>query len=92
METMRLQNLLPHKFEEIMLQKVDETDSNKHFTGLSTLLEVYVDDFIAASNDIGHSNLQQLLRTMLHGIHAIFQPPEVTGHNGFDPIAYKQND
>ena len=25
---------------------------------------------------------------MLHRIHAIFPPPKVTGHNGFDPIAY----
>ena len=90
METMRLQDLPPHKFEEVMLQKVDETDTTKHTTGLVTLLEVYVDDFIAVSNDIRHAQLRQLSRTMLHGIHAIFPPPEVTGHTGHDPIAYKK--
>ena len=55
-----------------------------------TLLEVYVDDFIALSNDIQHTHLMSLSRVMLHGIHAIFPPPKVTGHNGFDPIALKK--
>ena len=27
---------------------------------------------------------------MLHGIHVIFPPPEVTGHTGYYPIAYKK--
>ena len=27
---------------------------------------------------------------MLHGIHAIFPPPEGTGHTGYDPIVYKK--
>ena len=27
---------------------------------------------------------------MLYGINAIFLPPEVTVHTGYDPIAYKK--
>ena len=90
METIRLHDLPPHKFEDVMLKKVDETDTNKHTDGLVNLLEVYVNDFIAVSNNIERPQLLQLSRAMLHGIHAIFPPPEITGHNGFDPIAYKK--
>ena len=73
-----------------MLQRISRTDVNKHSEGLVTLLEVYVDDFISMSNDIWHSHLEKLSRAMLHGIHNISPPPEVTGHNGFDPLAEKQ--
>ena len=90
METMRLHDLPPHKFEEEMLKKVGETDTNKHINGLITLLEVYVNDFIAMINNIEHTHLQKLSQAMLHGIHAIFLPHEVTGHTGYDPIAYKK--
>ena len=60
METMRLHDLPPHKFEEEILKKVVKTDTNKHINGLITLMEVYVDDFIAISNNIEHAHLQQL--------------------------------
>ena len=72
-----------------MLKKVRETDTNKHIQGFITVLEVYVDDFIAMINNVEPDHLRQLSRAMLHGIHAIFPPPEVTGHTGYDPIAYK---
>ena len=49
-------------------------------------MEVYVDDFIAMSNDLRRQHILHTSRAMLHGIHAIFPPPAVTGHNGFDPI------
>ena len=56
----------------------------------TTLIEVYVDDFIAMTNDISHPNLLRISRAMLHGIHSIFPPPAVTGHTGGDPIAEKK--
>ena len=74
-----------------MLEKFGETDTNKHINGLITLFGVYVNDFIAMSNNIAHAHLQKLSRSMLHGINVIFPPPEVTGHTGYDPIAYKKN-
>ena len=65
---------------------------NKHSEVLVTQLEVYVDNFFAMSNDIQHIHLEKLSRAMLHGIHAIFSPPEDTGHNGFDPVTEKKID
>ena len=54
---------------------------------LINLIEVYVDKFIAMSNDLSFENLQRFSRAMLHGIHAVFPPPAITGHNGYNPIA-----
>ena len=76
MERLRLTELLPHKFEEVMLQRIARTDVNKHSEVLVTLLEVYVDNFIAMSNDIRHSHLKKLSQVMLNGIHAIFPHPK----------------
>ena len=89
-ERIKNDDLPPHKYENDMLKTVRETDSVRHLSGLTTLLEVYVDDFIAACNDIRRPTLLRLSRAMLHGIHSIFPPPEVTGHNGFDSVAYKK--
>eukprot|EP00957_Ditylum_brightwellii_P032233 2443086-Ditylum_brightwellii.AAC.3 len=57
-----------------------------------TLLEVFVHDFIAAINDTSRANLQWLSHTMMHGIHAIFPPPEVSGHARHDPISESKID
>ena len=89
-EKLSKDELPPHKYELDMLKNVRETDKVQHLIGLVHILEVYVDDFIAACNDIRRTTLVRLSRAMLHGIHSIFPPPEVTGHNGFDSIAYKK--
>ena len=89
MEKLHLIDLPPNRFENAMMQEINVEDINQHNEGLMTLLEVYVDNFIALSNDIRHTHLMSLSRAMLHGIRAIFPPPEVTGHTGFDPIAQK---
>ena len=54
-----------------------------------TNLEVYVDDFIAITNDLSEKNLEKWSRAILHSIHAVFPPPSVTGHTGGDPISIK---
>ena len=90
MEKLRLIYLQPHRFENIMMRNINVEDSNQHNNDLVTLLEVYVEDFIALSNDIRHTHIMSLSHAMLHGIHEFFSPPEVTGHNGFDPIALKK--
>ena len=82
---------IPHrKFEEVMLQRIARTDVNKHSEALVTLLEVYVNNDIAMSNDIRQIHLEKLSRVILHGINVIFLPTEVTGNNGFDPVAGKK--
>lgn len=58
--------------------------------GDATLIEVYVDDFIAVTNNSNPQHLLHLTRSMMHGIHAIFPPPSVTGHSGGDPISEKK--
>ena len=60
MKTIRLHDLLPHKFEEEMLKKVGKTDTNKHLTGLITVLEVCVNDFISMRNNVEHAHLQKV--------------------------------
>ena len=58
----------------------------------TTAIEVYVDDFIGVTNDASTENLTALSRAMLHGVHAVFPPPRVTGHSGGDPISKKKLD
>ena len=75
MEKLRLIDLPPRRFENIMMRDINVEDINQYNEGLVTLLEVYVDDFIALSNDIRHTHITSLSRAMLHGIHAIFHLP-----------------
>jgi hypothetical protein len=80
-----------HRFETIMLKDiVNESTSSKQDTNHTTIFEVFVDDFIASTNNISQSNLQKISRAMINGIHSIFPPPEITTHNGGDPIAEKK--
>jgi hypothetical protein len=78
-----------HKFETLMLPAENNNaptvshSPNKH----STLLEVFVDDFIGMTNQITPTNLTNLSRAMIHGVHSVFPPPDVSGHNGHDPIS-----
>ena len=58
----------------------------------ATVLEVFVDDFIAGTNQLEESHLQKLSRCMLHGVHAIFPPSEITQHGGGDSIAKNKLD
>eukprot|EP00957_Ditylum_brightwellii_P150713 11475234-Ditylum_brightwellii.AAC.1 len=51
------------------------------------MLEVFVDDFIAATIDISIRKLLKISCAMLHGIHSIPPPPDVSGHDGHDPIS-----
>ena len=86
-------NLPPHPFEHRMLPKVDE--QQRAITDLQNtinLFEVFVDDFIGCTDDSSAAHLTKLSRAMLHGIHSVFPPPSITGHNGGDPISEKKLD
>ena len=54
------------------------------------LVEVFVDDFIAATNDISEGHLGQFSPAMLLGVHLVFPPPTFTGDQGEDPISQKK--
>ena len=58
----------------------------------ATFIEVYVDDFIGATNNLSRTNLQALSRAMLHGINSIFPNKDTSKHNGEDPISQKKMD
>jgi hypothetical protein len=64
-------------------------------TEVPFLIRVYLDDYCKAAA-ISHDSLATLkwiTRAVLHAIHAIFPPPEVTGHQGGkDSISMKKLD
>ena len=80
--------LPPHTFEHKMLQ--ESTQKEIESKDDKTLIEVFVDDFIGASNTQSHQKLVQISRAMLHGIHTVFPPTSVTNHSGEDPISQKK--
>ena len=86
MEKLRTMDLPPHEFEHHMMKHIDSLSTTTDSDGLVNLLEVYVNDFIVMSKNTSHAHLIQISREILHGIHAIFPPPAVTGHNGFNPV------
>ena len=59
-------------------------------TTSTDLVEVFVDDFIAATNAQDLPHIQHISRAMLHGVHTIYPPRHITKHTGADPIARKK--
>jgi hypothetical protein len=51
---------------------------------------VFVDDFIGATNTTSPEHLEHFSRAMLFGVHSVFPPPAITGHQGEDPISQKK--
>ena len=84
--------LPPHPFEERMLPTKHHNNTLQDLESTTTLIEVYVDDFIAGTDDTTRDNLLRISRAMLHGIHSIFPPQSETGHTGGDPISEKKLD
>ena len=80
-------SLPAHPFEDIMLKKAAQHYTTTTNTDSKTIVEVFVDDFIAATTSSCTNTLRQISRALIQGIHSIFPPPSVTGHNGFDPIS-----
>ena len=52
----------------------------------SNLVEVFVDDFIGANNNISKEHLENFSMVMLFVAHSILHPPEVSVHHGEDPL------
>ena len=86
--------LPPHPFERHMMGNEDAHHPRHRLTAAITyanLVEVFVDDFIAATNATGDAtHLLHFSRAMLHGVHSIFPPPDITGHTGQDPVSQKK--
>ena len=55
-----------------------------------TMLEVFWYNFIHMAQTSYPAKFIHLSRSLLHGIHSIFPPPQVSGHNGQYPISKKK--
>ena len=83
-------NIPAHPLEKHLLDNETEQRTEIFPQHPTTCIEVYVDDFIVATNNTLANHLQHLARAILHGIHSVFPPPSVTGHTVEDPIAMKK--
>jgi hypothetical protein len=89
-ETISTNPTLPNnKFVPIMLREYLEQNTPET-KGSETSFEVFVDDFIGATNNLTRRHLEQVSKAMINGIHSIFPPPDVTNHPGGDPVSEKK--
>ena len=72
-----------HHMENIMMDidwsKIPAHAVEPHTTKFLTLLEVYVDDFIALVQTTNPAHLLTVTRTLLHAIDNVFPGPEISG-------------
>ena len=72
-----------NKFEAVMIpQALYPTMPAKN----DDSIEVFVNNFIGATNNAELTNLLRLSRCMLHSIHAIFTPSGITQNQGGDSV------
>ena len=83
-------SLSSHIFENVMVDTDKSPISTNIPAKVFTTPEVFVDDFIGSTNNLQKSNLIHLSRAMLHGVHSLFSPPDITNHQGEDPISQKK--
>ena len=73
--------------EALKLPKIGKAKEGAAFLHM---LEVFVDDFVQLAQTTDEEALRHCSRAVLHGIHSVFPPPNVTGHNGADPVSVKK--
>ena len=85
-------NLSQHPFEEHMI--ADQTEKQRHkikeLVTYTNLVELFVDDFIAATSNPSLSHLTHLSMSMLQWVYYISTPTKITKHRGQDQISQKQ--
>ena len=80
-------SLPAHRIENDMLVEIMKSEKLSDIKKFLTDFEVFVDDFIGYTNNGSIDHLKKVSRSMIHGIHSIFPPPEISKHNGEDPIS-----
>ncbi|KAG7352982.1 hypothetical protein IV203_009030 [Nitzschia inconspicua] len=92
-----LPELPPHPLEHHMLNLTKHDAALLHHPPSPlpsplppALQEVYIDDFIALCPAKHLTHLQHHSRAMLHAIHDLFPPPDITGSTMEDPISIKK--
>ena len=85
-------SLAPHLLEDLMLSldKWPEEKLAAIFNKYLHVMEVYVDNFCTMVQTEDPHHLRHLSRSLLHAIHVVFPPPEVSGLDGGDPISNKK--
>ena len=82
-------DLPDHRFLDKMLEQGHHLHRLEAAAFTTNLLEVFVDDFCAMTNNLSTAHLTKFSKALIHGIHSVFPPPEVTTHQGEDPISQK---
>lgn len=54
------------------------------------LIEYFVDDFIQLGQTTNEHHLRHISRSLLHVIHTVFPPSDISGHSGEDPVSVKK--
>merc|ERR1712087_1021295 len=84
----------PHPMEDIVLNRPwppqSNNTSNKSPLITCTMVEVYIDDFIVATQETDRTRIQQITRHVLHAIDAVFPGPELTGSTMEPAISKKK--
>ena len=80
------EHMMPETFALPEMAKL----SNKEGANFLQMLEVYVDDFIQMAQTNDEARLRHCSRAILHAIHSVFPPPEISRHSGEDPISLKK--
>ena len=77
-----------------MLDTAQDSTSHQITAAASfiNLLEVFADDFIVMTSNSLQDHLLLFMRTILIGIHSMLPPPEMSGHQGQEPISEKNLD
>ena len=81
---------MPPEEDELFWLPEGKSMSGKGAGSFLHLLEVYADDFTQMAQTKDEETLRHLSRALLHRIHSVFPPPDVTGHNGADPVSVKK--
>ncbi|KAI2489626.1 hypothetical protein MHU86_24957 [Fragilaria crotonensis] len=86
------EDLPVHAMETFMTPAFPARRQDKNDKSVWQMTAVYVDDYIlAAVEDASGTLLSRIGRAALHTIHAIFPPPDKSGHiGGKDPISQKK--
>ena len=93
-----------HPFEEGTISELSRLENvsmlgtnkcNKFLTILEekpfwTMVEVFCHNFIHMAQTSDPAQFIHLSIAFLHGIHSVFTPPQVSGHNGQDTISKKK--
>jgi hypothetical protein len=82
---------LPHHILEEQI-RIQDVPTRARTTTPSTLLQVYMDNFChAATESMDGTHIPIVRRASIHGIHALFPEPHITGHvGGKEPISAKK--